>query len=110
MDIVSNEKVNFNSLEQNIYKKMMELGRMLIQDELRMIDKLILDNRDSDLFKPKDFQPTTIKSRLGEIPIARRRYKMVINGTTKYVYLLDEVLEINEFGEYSQSVVEMIAR
>ena len=110
MDIVSNEKVNFNSLEQNIYKKMMKLGRKLIQDELRMIDKLILDNRDSDLFKPKDFQPTTIKSRLGEIPIARRRYKMVINGTTKYVYLLDELLEINEFGEYSQSVVEMIAR
>ena len=110
MKMISNEKVNFNSLEQNIYKKMMELGRKLIQDELRMIDKLILDNRDSDLFKPKDFQSTTIKSKLGEIPIARRRYKMVINGTTKYVYLLDELLEINEFGEYSQSVVEMIAR
>lgn len=110
MDIVSNEKVNFNSLEQNIYKKMMELGRKLIQDELRMIDKLIKDYRDTELFKPKDFQPTTIKSRLGEIPIARRRYKMVINGTIKYVYLLDELLEINEFGEYSQSVVEMIAR
>lgn len=110
MKMISNEKVNFNSLEQNIYKKMMELGRKLIQDELRMIDKLILDNRDSDLFKPKDFQSTTIKSKLGEIPIARRRYKMVINGTTKYIYLLDELLEINEFGEYSQSVVEMIAR
>ena len=110
MDIVSNEKVNFNSLEQNIYKKMMELGRKLIQDELRMIDKLIKDYRDTELFKPKDFQPTTIKSRLGEIPIARRRYKIVINGTIKYVYLLDELLEINEFGEYSQSVVEMIAR
>ena len=68
---------------------MMELGRILIQDELMMIDKLILDNRDSDLFKPKDFQPTTIKSRLGEIPKARRRYKMVINGTKKYVYLYE---------------------
>ena len=110
MKMISNEKVNFNSLEQNIYKKMMELGRKLIQDELRMIDKLIKDHRDIELFKPKDFQPTTIKSRLGEIPIARRRYEMVINGTTKYVYLLDELLEINEFGEYSQSVVEMIAR
>ena len=41
MNIVSNEKVNFNSLEENIYKKMMELGRKLIQDELRMIDELI---------------------------------------------------------------------
>ena len=102
MDIVSNEKVNFNSLEQNIYKKMMKLGRKLIQDELRMIDKLIKDHRDTELFKPKDFQTTTIKSRLGEIPIARRRYEIVINGTKKYIYLLDELLEINEFGEYSQ--------
>ena len=110
MKMISNEKVNFNSLEENIYKKMMELGRKLIQDELRMIDKLIKDHRDTELFKPKDFQATTIKSRLGEIPIARRRYEMVINGTKKYVYLLDELLEINEFGEYSQSVVEMITR
>ena len=62
---------------------MMELGRKLIQDELRMIYKLIKDNRDTELFKPKDFQGTTIKSRLGEISIARRRYEMVINGTTK---------------------------
>lgn len=110
MNIVSNEKVNFNSLEENIYKNMMKLGRKIIQDELRMIDKLIKDYRDKELFKPKDFQTTTIKTKLGEIPVARRRYKMVINGRTKYVYLLDELLEINEFGEYSQSVVEMIAR
>lgn len=110
MDIVSNEKVNFNSLEENIYKKMMELGRKLIQDELRMIDKLIKEYRDKAVFKVKDVQTTTIKTKLGEIIIARRRYKMVINGITKYVYLLDELLEISEFGEYSQSVVEMITR
>ena len=110
MNIVSNEKVNFNSLENNIYKKMMELGRNLIQDELRMIDKLIKEYRDKDIFKVKDMQSTTIKTKLGEIPITRRRYKMIINGTTKCVYLLDELLEINEFGQYSQSVVEMIVR
>lgn len=110
MNIVSNEKVNFNSLEENIYKKMMELGRKLIQDKLRMIDKLIKEYRDKDVYEVKDMQPTTIKTRLGEIPIVRRRYKMVINGITKWVYLLDELLEINEFGEYSQSIVEMISR
>lgn len=110
MDIVSKKKVNFNSLEENTYKKVMKLGREMIQEELRMIDKLIKEYRDKTVFKVKDVQITTIKTRLGEIPIARRRYKIVINGTTKYVYLLDELLEINEFGEYSQSVVEMITR
>ena len=32
----------------------MSLGRSIIQDELKMIDKLIKDFRDKDLFKVKD--------------------------------------------------------
>ena len=110
MNMLSNEKINFKSLEENTFKEMMKLGRKLIQEELRLIDKLIKDYRDKDIFKPKDFQATTIKTKLGEIPIARRRYKMIINGKIKYVYLLDELLEINDFGLYSQGIVEMVAR
>ena len=110
MSILSNEKINFKSLEENTFKEMMKLGRTIIQDELRMIDNLILKYRDLEIFTPKDFQGTTLKTKLGEIPIARRRYKMQVNGTIKYVYLLDELLEMNEFGLYSQSIVEMICR
>ena len=110
MSMLSNEKINFKSLEEKTFKEMMKLGRKIIQDELRMLDKLILDYRDKEIFKPKDFQPTTIKTKLGEIPIARRRYKMVINGEQKIIYLLDELLEINDFGLYSQGIVEMITR
>ena len=110
MDMLSNEKINFKSLEENTFKEMMKLGREIIQEELRMLDKLILDYRDKEIFVPKDFQPTTIKTKLGEIPIARRRYKMVINGKCNMIYLLDELLEINDFGLYSQGIVEMVAR
>ena len=108
--MLSNEKINFKSLEENTFKEMMKLGREIIQEELQMLDKLILDYRDKEIFVPKDFQPTTIKTKLGEIPIARRRYKMVIRGEIKWVYLLDELLEINDFGLYSQGIVEMVAR
>ena len=110
MNILSNEKINFNSLEEKVFKDMMQLGRETIQEQLRTLDKLIKDFRDKDVFKCKDMQPTTIKSRLGEIPISRRRYIMEINGIKKSVYLLDELLGINEFGLYSQSVLEMIVR
>ena len=110
MKIITNEKINFKSLEEKTFKEMMKLGRKIIQDELRMLDKLILDYRDKEVFSPKDFQPTTIKTKLGEIPITRRRYKMVIDGKTKCIYLLDEFLQINDFGLYSQSIVEMVAR
>ncbi len=110
MSMLSNEKINFKSLEEKTFKEMMKLGRKIIQDELRMLDKLILDYRDKEIIKPKDFQPTTIKTKLGEIPIARRRYKMVINGEQKIIYLLDELLEINDFGLYSQGIVEIVTR
>ena len=110
MNIVSNEKINFKSIEENTFKEMMKLGRKIIQDELRTLDKLIKDYRDKEVFKPKDIQPTTIKTRLGDIPIARRRYKMVINGKIKWIYLLDEILQINDFGLYSQGIVEMVTR
>jgi len=111
MNIVSNEKINFKSLEENTFKEMMKLGREIIQEQLRILDKLIKEYRDSSIFEVKDFQPTTLKTRLGEIPISRRRYKMVINGTVKNIYLLDEFLEINnEFGLYSEGIVEMVAR
>ncbi len=110
MEIISKEKMDFNSLEENTYKKMMELGRNLIKDELKLIDKLIKKYRDKEIFKIKDSQKTTIKTRLGEIEFYRRRYQMEINGGKKYVYLLDELLEINNIGQYSQSVVEMIVR
>ena len=48
MNMLSNEKVNFKRLEENIFKEMMKLGREIIQEELRMLDKLILDYRDDD--------------------------------------------------------------
>ena len=110
MSMLSNEKINFKSLEEKTFKEIMKLGRKIIQEELRKIDKLILDYRDKEIFVPKDFQATTIKTKMGEIPITRRRYKMVINGKSKIIYLLDELLEINDFGLYSQGIVEMVTR
>ncbi len=110
MNMLSNEKINFKSLEEKTFKEMMKLGRKIIQDELRMLDKLILKYRDKEIFKPKDFQETTLKTKLGEIPIVRRRYKMVINGKARYIYFLDELLEIKDFGLYSVGIVEMVTR
>ena len=39
MKMITDEKVNFNSLEENTYKKVMKLGRELITDELIQLEK-----------------------------------------------------------------------
>ena len=54
MKMITNEKINFNTLEENTFKKVMELGRKIIQDELRLLDKLIKEYRDSEVFAVKD--------------------------------------------------------
>ena len=110
MNIISNNKINFNDLEEKTFKDVMKLGRIVIQNELRMLDDTIKKYRDKNVFEVKDFQTTTIKTRLGEIEISRRRYKMKVNETIKYVYLLDELMQMNESGQYSQSIIEMISR
>ena len=110
MNILSKEKVNFNSIEENTFKEVMKLGREIIQEELRELDNLIKKYRDKETFKIKDMCSTTIKSKLGEIPLTRRRYEVTIDGKKESIYLLDEMLQINEFGLYSQGLIEMITR
>jgi len=110
MNMISENIVKFNSLEEKIFKDMMKLGRELIVNELKLIDDLIKKYRDKSVFKVKDFQKTVVKTRLGDVEFFRRRYEMQVNGIKKSIYLLDELLEINSVGQYSQSVVEMIIR
>lgn len=110
MNIIPEKIVKFNDLEEKIFKDMMKLGRECIVDDLKLIDDLIKEYRDKNIFKVKDFQKTVVKTRLGDVEFFRRRYEMKINGVKKTIYLLDELLEINSIGQYSQSVVEMIIR
>ena len=110
MNIISEKIVKFNGLEEKIFKDVMKLGRELIADDLKLIDDLIKKYRDKSVFKVKDFQKTVVKTRLGDVEFFRRRYVMQVNGVKKSIYLLDELLEINSVGQYSQSVVEMIIR
>ena len=56
MNILSNQKNNFNSLEENTLKKVLELGREIIQEQLRTIDELILKYRDKDILYQKIFK------------------------------------------------------
>ena len=110
MNIIPEKIVKFNGLEEKIFKDVMKLGRELIEDDLKLIDDLIKKYRDKAIFKVKDFQKTVVKTRLGDVEFFRRRYETQVNGVKKSIYLLDELLEINSVGQYSQSVVEMIIR
>ncbi|MCI8344592.1 MAG: hypothetical protein HFJ42_01185 [Clostridia bacterium] len=110
MEIISKNNEKFNDFEEKTYKELMKEGIKRTQEWFRKVDEILLKNRDKQLLKPKDLKKTTIKCRFGYVEYYRRRYEITINGKKKYVYLLDEYLEIASIGQYSQSIVNMVLR
>ncbi len=110
MEIISKNNEKFNDFEEKTYKELMKEGIKRTQEWFRKVDEILLKSRDKQLLKPKDLKKTTIKCRFGYVEYYRRRYEITINGKKKYVYLLDEYLEIASIGQYSQSIVDMVLR
>ena len=109
INITKNE-IKFNDLEEKMWKKKMQEGLEELRDQLKQIDYLLLKNKNNSELEVKDFQPTTIKCKFGDLDIVRRRYKLTKNGKTKLIYLLDIYLELGYSGQYSQSIVEMVIK
>ena len=107
---ITENVIKFNDLEEKMWKKKMQEGLEELRDQLKQIDYLLLKNKNNSELEVKDFQPTTIKCKFGDLDIVRRRYKLTKNGKTKLVYLLDIYLELGYSGQYSQSIVEMVIK
>lgn len=108
---ITNDRINFNNLEEKMWKIKMQEGIDELKTQLRKIDFYILKHKDNNCLKVKDFQETTIKCRFGDVKIFRRRY--ILNkhdGSKEYVYLLDKYLEFGNFGQFSQSIVELVMK
>ena len=110
MKNISEKEIKFNDLEEKLWKQKMEEGLDELRNKLKEIDYLLLKNKNNKELEAKDFQPTTIKCRFGDLEIHRRRYKFSKKGVVKFVYLLDIYLELGYIGQYSQSIVEMVLR
>lgn len=109
MNNITNKKVKFNDLEEKVWKQKINEGKIELKYMLQEIDYYLLKHKDKEKFEVKDIQPTTIKCKFGNVEIYRRRYKFKLeDGTIKYVYLLDEYLDLGYCGQYSQSIVEMV--
>ena len=108
---ITNNEIKFNDLEEKMWKKKMQEGLDELREQLRRIDYQLLKSKNNECLEPKDFQPTTIKCRFGDLEINRRRYKLKkSNNEVQWVYLLDIYLELGYSGEYSQSIVEMVLK
>ena len=112
MDSMIKEKgITFKELEDNMFRSIMEQGQKAMRGFLEEYDKYLADTRDKSYYRDKGTRKTTIKTRFGEITYWRHVYRVVRDdGKVEHVFLLDEVLELDQIGLISAGLAEQMVK
>lgn len=87
----------------------MQIGREELKRKLKELDDELLISRDKSLYKLDTTKRTTLKTILGEIEIERRLYIFNNGIEKKFVYLLDEYLELfRQKTKYSTTILDIV--
>ncbi len=108
--IVEEKLVSFKTLEQKIHKYICTYGAELTRIVLEKYDDELAEGRDRRAYRDKGKRGTTIKTVYGEVCYSRRVYeKKGEGGGKRYVYLLDEAMQMGKIGLLSANLAEKIA-
>lgn len=103
--------MNFNSLEGKIFELVCRLGCEWLKEILEKYDDELSKSRDKYIYRHKGKRKKTIKTVMGEIEFYRTMYKVTSEeGTDKYVYMLDELMGMNGSGFMSSRLSELIVK
>lgn len=110
MDSVLTKEESFKELERKIYDRCLEVAREIIKFFLEKKDEELAEQRDKKELRKIDRRTRVVKTIMGEVEIKRSLYRRKKeNGTTEYVYLLDEFLGEEVIGTVSANLLELIA-
>lgn len=101
-------EVSFDGLEKEVFRFCCEMGQKIIEEILLEQDHKIMNERDRSRFRLKDTKKTTIKTILGEVTYNRRYY--FDKDKNEYCFLLDDMMNINKRGLFSETIAERIVR
>jgi hypothetical protein len=107
-NIVANNEINFNELEQKIYKFVCELGCNLLKEIIERYDEKLQDERDKKAFRHRGLKTDSIKTIMGVVEYKRTIYEYIEDNQKTYRYLLDEKLKLSEFGKISENLADKI--
>jgi len=106
MKKITEEILDFKSIEKKVFNFSMQIGREALQEEFQRLDLEIMALRDTSEYRAVNSETRVIKTLMGEVPYTRRRYKKKSGG---YVFLLDKVLGIDkDYGLVSENLAEQI--
>ena len=105
--MIKENGVTFKELEKNIYAWVCQIGREFTKEFLERYDRMLMEDRDKKKYRNKGARQTTVKTVYGEVTYQRMVYEVIEeDGTKRFVYLLDETLEltVDEEGYLSRPV------
>lgn len=110
-NIITEKGLSFKELEIKIYSEVCEIGRIFTQEILEKYDSYIRANRDKKKYRHKGLRASTIKTVYGEVEYKRTIYQTLSDaGDTMFVYLLDELLELETVGLISMNLAEKLVQ
>lgn len=106
---LNDKAINFNDLEKKIYKYACDEACRLMKEVLTHLDRRLLHERDTKVYRNKGFKHTCLKTIMGNIEFDRRIYEYKTDdGKIAYKFLLDEYLQMDTIGHISSNLVEKI--
>ncbi len=107
--MIAENGVTFKELEKNIYNWICQLGQIFTKEFLERYDRMLMQQRDKSFYRHKGLRQTTIKTVYGEVTYQRAVYEAHNeDGTKRFVYLLDETLELDNVGLISTNMAELL--
>ena len=109
--IIKENGVTFKELEKNIYAWVCQIGREFTKEFLERYDRMLMEGRDKKKYRNKGARQTTVKTVYGEITYQRIVYEVTEeDGTRRFVYLLDETLDLDHVGLISTNLSELLVK
>lgn len=107
--IINENLLTFNDIEKKIFKLACETAVRITTKVLEMYDLHLMKSRDKKAYRCKGKRKTTIKTVYGEVTYQRNIYQIKDeDGQQRFVYLLDEFLELENVGMISQNLAEQL--
>lgn len=109
--MIKDEGISFKQLEEEIFRMACSAARELTRELLEKYDQRLMEERDRKAYRHKGYRATTVKTRYGEVEYKRAVYETVDEeGFRRFVYLLDETLDLKETGLISAGMAEILVK
>ena len=109
MSMIQEKMIDCKGLEQKIFADVCKMGREYFAEVLAEVDRELHKSRDKSVLRDKGKCRTTLKTVMGEVEIYRHVYTFVNEeGKNGTIYLLDKAMGREDFGLFSEMLIEQI--